>query len=144
VVFGVFMFRHPGTLTEFDSPGRGKQKVMEAALNPMDVVVAELFKVKARSTTSKRRWSPCHIAPTRAGIIHDAHPCIAHAPIPRPQSVHCQAVPPSRRQPTRGVRLDFAPDFDTERSDIDFLVEFDCRSLRASRISELQESLEAL
>lgn len=46
VVFGVFMFRHPGTLTEFDSPGRGRQKVMEAALNPMDVVVAELFKVK--------------------------------------------------------------------------------------------------
>jgi len=45
LVFGVFMFRHPGTLTEFDSP-TGKQKVMEAALNPMDVVVAELFKVR--------------------------------------------------------------------------------------------------
>jgi hypothetical protein len=46
LVFGVFMFRHPGTLTEFDSPGRGKVKVMEAALNPMDVVVAELFKLQ--------------------------------------------------------------------------------------------------
>jgi hypothetical protein len=46
LVFGVFMFRHPGTLTEFDSPGRGKVKVMEAALNPMDVVVAELFKLR--------------------------------------------------------------------------------------------------
>jgi hypothetical protein len=46
LVFGVFMFRHPGTLLEYDSPGRGKVKVMEAALNPMDVVVAELFKVQ--------------------------------------------------------------------------------------------------
>lgn len=46
LVFGFFMFRHPGTLTEYDSPGRGRQKVIEAALNPMDVLVAELFKVK--------------------------------------------------------------------------------------------------
>jgi hypothetical protein len=46
LVFGVFMFRHPGTLLEYDSPGRGKVKVIEGALNPMDVVVAELFKVK--------------------------------------------------------------------------------------------------
>jgi len=46
LVFGVFMFRHPGTITEFEMPGKGKQKMIEAALNPMDVVVAELFKVK--------------------------------------------------------------------------------------------------
>jgi len=46
LVFGVFMFRHPGTLLEYDSPGRGKVKFIEAALNPMDVVVAELFKVR--------------------------------------------------------------------------------------------------
>lgn len=46
LVFGVFMFRHPGTLLEYESPGRGKVKFIEAALNPMDVVVAELFKVR--------------------------------------------------------------------------------------------------
>ncbi|MET0282634.1 MAG: hypothetical protein ABW278_16115 [Steroidobacteraceae bacterium] len=46
LVFGFFMFRHPGTLTEYDAPGRGKVKVMEGALNPMDVIVAELFKVQ--------------------------------------------------------------------------------------------------
>lgn len=46
LVFGFFMFRHPGTLLEYDSPGRGKVKFIEGALNPMDVIVAELFKVK--------------------------------------------------------------------------------------------------
>jgi hypothetical protein len=46
LVFGFFMFRHPGTLLEYDSPGRGKVKFIEGALNPMDVIVAELFKVR--------------------------------------------------------------------------------------------------
>jgi hypothetical protein len=46
LVFGVFMFRHPGNITEVDVPGVGKVPMMKAALYPFDVEVAELFKVK--------------------------------------------------------------------------------------------------
>ena len=45
VVFGIFMFRHPGNITEVDVPGVGKVPMMKAALYPFDVEVAELFKV---------------------------------------------------------------------------------------------------
>ena len=46
LVFGIFMFRHPGNITEVDVPGVGKVPMMKAALYPFDVEVAELFKLK--------------------------------------------------------------------------------------------------
>jgi len=48
LVFGIFMFRHPGTITSVDVPGVGKVPMMKAALYPFDVEVAELFKLKNR------------------------------------------------------------------------------------------------
>jgi hypothetical protein len=46
LVFGFFMFRHPGNITSVDVPGVGAVPMMKAALYPFDVEVAELFKVK--------------------------------------------------------------------------------------------------
>jgi hypothetical protein len=46
LVFGFFMFRHPGNITSVEVPGVGKVPMMKAALYPFDVEVAELFKVK--------------------------------------------------------------------------------------------------
>ncbi|MEI9963861.1 MAG: hypothetical protein WDM92_03360 [Caulobacteraceae bacterium] len=46
LVFGFFMFHHPGNITEVDVPGVGKVPMIKAALAPFDVEVAELFKLK--------------------------------------------------------------------------------------------------
>lgn len=51
LVFGMFMFRHPGTLLEYEGKDGRRQKFIEAALNPMDVIVAELFKVDGGKIT---------------------------------------------------------------------------------------------
>ena len=48
LVFGIFMFRHPGTITAVEVPSIGKVPMMKAALYPFDVEVAELFKLKNR------------------------------------------------------------------------------------------------
>lgn len=46
LVFGVFMFRHEGRLTEVDVPGRGKVQMIAAAKRPFNVVVGELFRIE--------------------------------------------------------------------------------------------------
>jgi len=46
LVFGVFMFRHEGRLTEVDVPGRGKVKMIREAMRPFNVTVSELFKIE--------------------------------------------------------------------------------------------------
>lgn len=46
LVFGFYMFRHPGDLTEVNVPGVGRTKMFKAALYPFDVLVSELFKLK--------------------------------------------------------------------------------------------------
>jgi len=46
LVFGVFMFRHEGRLTEVDVPGRGKVQMIGAAKRPFNVVVGELFRIE--------------------------------------------------------------------------------------------------
>lgn len=46
LVFGVFMFRHEGRLTEVNVPGRGKVEMIPAAKRPFNVVVGELFRIE--------------------------------------------------------------------------------------------------
>jgi len=46
LVFGVFMFRHEGRLTEVDVPGRGKVEMIDAAKRPFNVVVGEAFRIE--------------------------------------------------------------------------------------------------
>jgi hypothetical protein len=46
IVFGFFMFNHPGTVKEADVPGVGKIPMPPAALRPFSVEVAEFFKIQ--------------------------------------------------------------------------------------------------
>jgi hypothetical protein len=46
VVFGFFMFNHPGTVKEADVPGVGKIPMPPSALRPFSVEVAEFFKIE--------------------------------------------------------------------------------------------------
>lgn len=46
LVFGCFMFRHEGRLTEIEMPGRGTVKMIPQAMRPFNVTVAELFKIE--------------------------------------------------------------------------------------------------
>jgi len=47
IVFGFFMFNHPGTVKEADVPGFGKIPMPASALRPFSVEVAEFFKIEA-------------------------------------------------------------------------------------------------
>ena len=46
IVFGLFMFNHPGTVKEADVPRIGKIPVPASALRPFSVEVAEFFKIQ--------------------------------------------------------------------------------------------------
>jgi len=46
IVFGFFMFNHPGTVKEADVPGVGKIPMPPSALRPFSVEVAEFFKIR--------------------------------------------------------------------------------------------------
>jgi len=46
IVFGFFMFNHPGTVKEADVPGVGKIPMPPSALRPFSVEVAEFFKIQ--------------------------------------------------------------------------------------------------
>ncbi len=46
IVFGFFMFNHPGTVKEADVPGIGKIPMPSSALRPFSVEVAEFFKIQ--------------------------------------------------------------------------------------------------
>ena len=46
IVFGFFMFNHPGTVLEADVPGVGKIPMPPSALRPFSVEVAEFFKIQ--------------------------------------------------------------------------------------------------
>jgi hypothetical protein len=46
IVFGFFMFNHPGTVTEADVPGVGKIPMPPSAMRPFNVEVAEFFKIE--------------------------------------------------------------------------------------------------
>ena len=46
VVFGFFMFNHPGTVKEADVPGVGKIPMPPSALRPFSVEVVEFFKIQ--------------------------------------------------------------------------------------------------
>jgi hypothetical protein len=46
IVFGFFMFNHPGTVTEADVPGVGKIPMPPSAMRPFNVEVAEFFKIQ--------------------------------------------------------------------------------------------------
>jgi hypothetical protein len=47
IVFGFFMFNHPGTVKEAEVPGFGKIPMPPSALRPFSVEVAEFFKIDA-------------------------------------------------------------------------------------------------
>jgi len=47
IVFGFFMFKHPGTVKEAEVPGFGKIPMPPSALRPFSVEVAEFFKISA-------------------------------------------------------------------------------------------------
>lgn len=46
VVFGFFMFNHPGDITWVNSPGEGRHEMPAAAKRPFNVDVAEAFRIK--------------------------------------------------------------------------------------------------
>jgi hypothetical protein len=46
IVFGFFMFNHPGTVKEADVPGVGKIPMPASAMRPFNVEVAEFFKIQ--------------------------------------------------------------------------------------------------
>jgi hypothetical protein len=46
IVFGFFMFNHPGTVLEADVPGVGKVPMPASAKRPFSVEVAEFFKIQ--------------------------------------------------------------------------------------------------
>ena len=46
IVFGFFMFNHPGTVLEADVPGVGKIPMPASAKRPFNVEVAEFFKIQ--------------------------------------------------------------------------------------------------
>ncbi|MFY9689404.1 MAG: hypothetical protein WAJ86_05680 [Candidatus Acidiferrales bacterium] len=46
IVFGFFMFNHPGTVLEADVPGVGKIPMPPSAKRPFSVEVAEFFKIR--------------------------------------------------------------------------------------------------
>jgi hypothetical protein len=46
IVFGLFMFNHPGTVKEADVPGVGKIPMPPSALRPFSVEVGEFFKIQ--------------------------------------------------------------------------------------------------
>jgi len=46
IVFGFFMFNHPGTVKEAEVPGVGKIPMPPSALRPFSVEVAEFFKIE--------------------------------------------------------------------------------------------------
>lgn len=46
IVFGFFMFNHPGTVLEADVPGIGKIPMPPSAKRPFNVEVAEFFKIQ--------------------------------------------------------------------------------------------------
>ena len=46
VVFGFFMFNHPGDITWVNSPGQGRHEMPGAAKRPFNVDVAEAFRIK--------------------------------------------------------------------------------------------------
>ncbi|HKV04544.1 MAG TPA: hypothetical protein VJO53_05485 [Candidatus Acidoferrales bacterium] len=46
IVFGFFMFNHPGTVKEADVPGVGKIPMPASAMRPFSVEVAEFFKIE--------------------------------------------------------------------------------------------------
>jgi hypothetical protein len=46
IVFGFFMFNHPGTVKDADVPGFGKIPMPPSALRPFSVEVAEFFKIQ--------------------------------------------------------------------------------------------------
>ncbi len=46
VVFGFFMFNHPGDITWVNSPGQGRHEMPASAKRPFNVDVAEAFRIK--------------------------------------------------------------------------------------------------
>ncbi len=46
MVFGFFMFNHPGDITWVNSPGQGRKEMSAAAKRPFNVDVAEAFRIK--------------------------------------------------------------------------------------------------
>ena len=48
MVFGFFMFSHPGDILWVNVPGQGRREMPAAAKRPFAVDVAELFKIKDR------------------------------------------------------------------------------------------------
>ena len=48
VVFGNFMFNHPGDITWINVPGQGRREMIGAAKRPFAVDVAEAFRIKDR------------------------------------------------------------------------------------------------
>jgi hypothetical protein len=48
VVFGNFMFNHPGDITWINVPGQGRREMIGAAKRPFAVDVAEAFRIKNR------------------------------------------------------------------------------------------------
>jgi hypothetical protein len=46
VVFGFFMFNHPGDITWINVPGQGRREMMGAAKRPFSVDVAEAFRIQ--------------------------------------------------------------------------------------------------
>ena len=46
IVFGFFMFNHPGTVKDADVPGIGKIPMPPSAMRPFSVEVAEFFKIQ--------------------------------------------------------------------------------------------------
>lgn len=46
VVFGFFMFSHPGDITWVNSPGEGRHEMPSAAKRPFNVDVAEAFRIR--------------------------------------------------------------------------------------------------
>jgi hypothetical protein len=48
VVFGNFMFNHPGDITWINAPGQGRREMIAAAKRPFTVDVAEAFRIRNR------------------------------------------------------------------------------------------------
>lgn len=71
LVFGLFMFNHPGTVKTTDIPGIGTVAMPPVTLRPFSVEVAELFKIRSRRIREiegveltlpylqKDGWEPC-------------------------------------------------------------------------------------
>jgi hypothetical protein len=66
IVFGFFMFTHPGTVLEADVPGFGKIPMPPSAKRPFNVEVAEFFKIqnnKIRQVEGVQLALPYHQPP---------------------------------------------------------------------------------